>query len=108
MAPDVRQWQADFVMFDRKGQPVAIVEAKKGPGTNSLWAAAWFRNYLAHQQSVTLPYVLLITPEKLYLWKRTGEAQPAEPTDAADARKVFSFYLKRSNLQADELSGETF
>lgn len=108
MTADMHQWQADFAMFDRRGQLAAIAEAKKRPGTNSLWAAEWFRNYLAHQQSVTPPYVLLITPEKLYLWKRTGESQVAEPTDAADARKVFSFYLKRSDLQANELSGETF
>src|ERR1043166_7896247 len=107
MPADVRQLQADFAMFDRRGQLAAIAEAKKRPGTDSVWAAEWFRNYLAHHQSVTAPYVLLITPENLFLWKETGRAQAAEPSYAADARKVFSFYLKRSDLQANELSGET-
>jgi hypothetical protein len=108
MPADVRQLQADFAMFDQRGQLAAIAEAKKRPATDATWAAAWFRNYLAHQQSVTAPYMLLITPEKMYLWKRTSGAQSAEPSYAADARKVFSFYLKRSDLHASELSGETF
>jgi hypothetical protein len=52
--------------------------------------------------------VLLATPEKLYLWKRPAEASSPEPTAVTDARRLFSSYLRRSNLDPAQVSGSTF
>jgi hypothetical protein len=101
-------WQADFVVYDSKGRIAAIAEAKKRAGASPTWARQWYRNYLAHQHGVTLPFVLLVTPETLYLWKPTGDELRQEPSDAADARSVFTHYLDRSKLNANELTGQTF
>jgi hypothetical protein len=100
--------RVDFVVFNRDGQLVAMAEAKNKRGASPRWAADWFRNYLADQPSFAPPFTLLITPEKLYLWKRTAEQSSPEPTDAFDAQHLFASYLDRSHLDPAELSGQTF
>ena len=67
MSSRMHDWQADFAVFDQDGQLAAIAEAKKKTGADPDWATAWFRNYLEHQQTSAPPFVLLATPEKLYL-----------------------------------------
>jgi hypothetical protein len=104
----MHDWQADFAVFNQDGQLAAIAEAKKKSDAGPGWATAWFRNYLAHQQSSAPPFVLLVTPEKLYLWKRPSEGSSPEPTAVADARRLFSSYLRRSNLEPADLSSRTF
>lgn len=104
----MHDWQADFAVFSQDGQLAAIAEAKKKTDTRPGWATAWFRNYLAHQRSSAPPFVLLATPEKLYVWKRPLEASSPEPTAVADARRLFSSYLRRSNLDPADLSSRTF
>ena len=104
----MNDWQADFAVFDRAGQLAAVAEAKKKSGADPSWATAWFRNYLAHQRSAAPPFVLLATPERLYLWKRPSEASSPEPTAVTDARRLFSSYLLRSNLDPAHLSSRTF
>ena len=108
MAPRTHDWQADFAVFDQKGQLAVIAEAKNKIGTDQQWAAEWFRNYLAHQHSTAPLFVLLATPETLYLWKRTEKASSSEPTAAADARRLFASYLRSSNLEVSSISGPTF
>jgi hypothetical protein len=101
-------WQADFAVFNQDGQLAAVAEAKRKSDAGPAWATAWFRNYLAHQQSSAPPFVLLATPAKLYLWKRPSEAASPQPTAIADARPIFSPYLHRSKLDPAHLSGRTF
>jgi len=108
MSPLTHDWQADFAVLDQKGQLVVIAEAKNKVGTDSQWAVEWFRNYVAHQHSSAPLFVLLATPETLYLWKRTEKASSSEPTAAADARRLFASYLRSSNLEAANISGRTF
>jgi hypothetical protein len=104
----MHDWQADFAVFSQDGQLAAIAEVKKKNGTDPTWATDWFRNYLARQQSSAPPFVLLATPERLYLWKRLAQELSLEPTAVADARRVFSSYLQRSNLDPADLSSRTF
>ena len=106
MSPGGRDWQADFAVFDQKGQLAVIAEAKKKTGADPRWAAEWFRNFAARQHSPAPPFVLLATPQTLYLWKGTEKA--SEPTVAADARSLFAAYLRNSNLEVSSISGSTF
>ncbi len=108
MSPGIHDWRADFAVFDQSGQLTVIAEAKKKSGADPRWASEWFRNYLAHQQTSAPPFILLATPETLYLWKRSAGSSSSEPTAIADARRVFSFYLDRSNLDATTLGGQAF
>jgi hypothetical protein len=104
----MNDWQADFAVFDQAGQLAVIAEAKKKSGADSKWAIAWFRNYLAHQRTSAPRFVLLATPERLYLWKRPSQESSPEPTAMTDARRLFSSYLQRSNLDPADLSSRTF
>src|SRR5438046_1809630 len=108
MSSRMRDWQADFAVFGQDGQLAAIAEAKKKPDAGLGWATAWFRNYLEHQQTSAPPFVLLATPEKLYLWKTRSDGSSPEPTAVTDARRLFSSYLRRSNLDPADLSSRTF
>jgi len=107
MTSGVHKWRADFVVFDETGKLAAVAEAKKKPGADLPWAIAWLRNYLAHEHGVPPQFVLLATPERVYLWQQPGTASP-DPTAVADARGLFSSYLHRSNADPAHISGRTF
>lgn len=97
---------ADFSVYDRRGQLAAIAEAKKKVGTSDVWAAQWARNYLAH--SPVPSYLLLVTPDNLYVWdKRAAGAEDQNPR-VANTREVFRTYLEKAERSIDELSGEAF
>jgi len=63
---------------------------------------------LAQQHTSAPTFVLLATPEKLYLWKDPSPASSHEPTAIADAERLFGGYLRRSNFGLSDLSGRTF
>jgi hypothetical protein len=107
MSDRIRDWQADFAVFNEHGELAVVAEAKKKANVDARWAKAWFRNYLAHESTTVPPFVLLATPEKLFLWKR-GPEPALEPIEVADARRLFSAYLDRSNLAPADVSGRTF
>jgi len=107
MSSQMQDWQADFAVFSPDGQLAAIAEAKKKPDVGASWAAAWFRNYIAHQQSSAPPFVILATPEKVYLWKRPSDVS-SEPTAVTDARRLFASYLPPSATSASDLSSRAF
>lgn len=104
----MQDWQADFAVFSADGRLVAIAEAKKKADVDAGWAAAWFRNYLAHQESSAPPFVILATPQKVYLWKRPSVASSSEPTAVTDARRLFASYLPPSAANAAALSSPAF
>lgn len=108
MSSRVHDWQADFAVFSQDGQLAVIAEAKKKPHVGPRWAVDWFRNYLAHQGSAAPPFVLLATPENVYLWKQPFALTSPEPTAVADARRLFASYLRRSNLDLAKLSSRGF
>jgi hypothetical protein len=108
MTNSTPDWQADFAVFNEQGELTAVAEAKKKSNVDRNWATAWFRNYLAHQPRSRPAFVLLATPDKLYLWKRPSEATSAEPTAVADAQRLFAGYLQRSTHGVSDLSGLTF
>jgi hypothetical protein len=108
MSTQTHDWQADFAVFDQKGGLALVAEAKNIRGADPQWASEWFCNFVTRQQSPAPPFVLLATPETLYIWKGTKKASSSEPTATVDARRVFASYLRNSPLKLSNISGGTF
>jgi hypothetical protein len=108
MSSVTQDWQADFAVYNSEGQLAAIAEAKKKSDVGATWASAWLRNYLSHQQSTAPAYVILATPEKVYLWKQPSPESSADPTAVTDARRLFAAYLPPSAASAADLSSRAF
>ncbi len=103
----------DFTLYDRHGRLAAIIEAKTKLGTSSRWAAEFRQNLLAHEAFRHAPFFLLVTPERLYLWEESLRAEGAEPNlvppdHEIDARPLFKRYLERTELNLEDVSGQTF
>jgi hypothetical protein len=103
----------DFVLFDRHDHLAAIVEVKAKRGTSSRWAAEFRRNLLAHEAFRQAPFFLLITPDKVYLWKETpkaagAESSPIPPDYELDAKPIFGRYLKSAGLKPEDISSNAF
>ena len=103
----------DFVLYDRHGRLAAIVEVKAKRGTSSRWAAEFRRNLLAHDAFQQAPFFLLITPDKVYLWKETSRpggagSSPIPPDYELDAKSLFRRYLERAGLNPEDVSGQAF
>jgi hypothetical protein len=104
----IQDWQADFVVYGQDGQLAAVIEATQKSGADAAWVTGWYHNYTERQRSPAPPFILLITPDKLYVWKRQGGESSPDPTAVADASRLFSPYLRRSNLDPAEIFRQTF
>ncbi|HSS76729.1 MAG TPA: hypothetical protein VLV54_08280 [Thermoanaerobaculia bacterium] len=106
--------QPDFVLYDRYGRLAAVIEIKAKRGTSSRWAAEFRRNLLAYETFRYAPLFLLVTPDRLYLWKsevpKDSEADlaPVFPDYAIDAKLVFERYLQGAGVRLEEISGPAF
>ncbi len=100
---------ADFTLYDRSGRLTAVVEIKNKLGTSSEWAAQMRRNLLAHGGPCNADFFLLITPDRLYLWKET-DPDPVciPPTYEADPQPVFAPYFERASVVPHQVSGYAF
>src|SRR6266576_2452089 len=90
--------QVDFSIYDQAGKLAAFAEAKKKVGITRAWAANWARNFLAHTGRTSPAYLLLFTPDHVYLWKRPGESGENEPTYSFDANLLFRSYFQRPDV----------
>ncbi len=103
------QW--DMIVRDQHENTVLAVEAKGRPRTSAEWAANWRRNLLAHAHTENLPpYLLMVFPEKFYLWKNNKEATIDRlPDFAGDAAYSLQPYFKRIGLHpSNRLHREDF
>ena len=100
----------DFAIVDHSGRPVAAVEVKNRRGTSRTWATGLWRNLLAHEQSFDpLPYFLLVTRDRLYLWRNPAERRSAEPPDfEADLDPILRPYFEKLALESETISGLAF
>jgi hypothetical protein len=80
---------ADFALYDRNGGLIAVAEVKNKSGTSCEWTAKLRRNMLAHGGFHRTDFFLLVTSDKLYLWKGAG-TEPAivQPAFEVDARPI--------------------
>ena len=101
--------RADLALYNRDGQLIAVVEVKNKLGTSAIWAAQLRRNILAHGGFQNAPYFLLMTPDRIYLWKDAGIAPvPTSPTYERAAQDIFSSYFDQSAIEPSEVSGAAF
>lgn len=64
---------------------------------------------LAHGRSYSADFFLLVTPDRLYVWKDVGiEPVQTPPTYEADTLSGFGPYLESSGLDARHLSNGAF
>lgn len=100
---------ADLVLYDLHGRLTAVVEVKSKMGTSNDWAAMTRRNILAHGDTGGADFFLLVTPDRLYVWKDAGiEPVPVLPTHYADTTTEFAPYFEGAGVSAKRISGQAF
>ena len=103
--------RTDLALYDRSGRLTAVAEIKNKLGTSGEWAAQTRRNILARGgPPCHADYFLLVTPDRLYLWKGagTGPAQVVPPTVEADTRQEFAPYFESAGVDPQQISGHAF
>lgn len=106
--PDNSYW--DLLVNDRNGQPTLIVEVKSKTNTSSKWAAKLRRNILAHGILPSVPYFLLVFPDKFYLWKNNADVNlidEREPDYTIDASSIIQPYFKEIGIQNNQIRGNS-
>lgn len=101
--------RADLSLYDCSGRLTAVAEIKNRLGTSPEWAALTRRNILAHGEYRSADYFILVTPDRLYLWKDVG-TEPVQilPTYEADTQSEFTPYFERAGVDPRHVSGHTF
>ena len=100
---------ADIAIFDQSGQIAAVAEIKRRLGTSCDWAAQVRRNLLAHDIRCLADCFLLITPDRLYLWKDAGKnPDKVSPTHEADMQPEFAQYFEGAGIDPGNVSGAAF
>jgi hypothetical protein len=99
----------DIAAYDADGQIVLVVEIKKQLNTSRKWATMIRRNLYEHGFVPSVPYFLLATPDRFYLWEQLGQDEElAEPDYEIDPRRFLSKYIKGSSFTWKDLSHESF
>lgn len=96
-------------LINRDGQLSAVVEVKSRRHTSREWAAQLRRNLLAHGDFPQARFFLLVTPDRLYLWKGNGTQPKAVlPTYELEANPIFAPYFERAGLDPRDVSDPAF
>jgi len=100
---------ADLALYDRNGQLTAIAEVKNKLGTSREWATQLRRNILAHSENYNAGFFLLVTPDRLYLWKNAGTtALFIQPHYEINAEPIFAPYFERAGIDPRNVSAHAF
>ena len=100
---------ADIALYDRGGRLTAVAVITNRYGTSREWAAQTRRNILAHGSSCNVDYFLLVTLDRLYLWKDAGtDPVRIPPTFEAVTHSEFAPYFKKAGLDPRHVSGHAF
>ena len=100
---------ADLALFDRSGQLTAVAQIKNKLGTSREWAAQTRRNMLAHGRGHNAEFFLLVTPDRLYVWKGVGnEPVQTPPTYEVDTHPGLATYLESTGVDPRHLSSDAF
>lgn len=101
--------RADLAVYDSQGRLIAIVEVKNKLRTSADWAARTRRNMLAHGRLGNVNFFLIVTPDKIYLWKDTGaDPIPVPPTYVADTEAELGRYFRGTGIRPESISGHAF
>jgi hypothetical protein len=80
----------DLKIYNRSRELVLIVQTKSKLNVSSEWAAKFRHNMLAHGIFPTVPYFLMVFPDKLYLWTSEDEQLNEREADYCSCRKTSS------------------
>ena len=101
--------RADLALYSSHGRLIAIVQIKSKIATSLKWAAMTRRNILSHGDIGGVDFFLLVTPDRLYMWKDAGtEISPVPPTHKADTTAEFAPYFEGSGVSPESISGHAF
>lgn len=99
----------DLALYNHHGQLIAIVEVKNKLGTSREWATHLRRNILAHSGHYNTDFFLLVTPDRLYLWKKAGTTSNLIPPQyEINAEPIFAPYFDRAGVDPHNASGHAF
>ena len=101
--------RADLALYAHNGQLTVVVEIENKLGTSRKWATHTRRNILAHGGSFNVDYFLIITPDRLYMWKNGGtELARIPPTCEVDMESEFVLYFETAGLDSSHVSSHAF
>ncbi len=80
-AGDGSHSRADYVLYDQRGRPLAVIEAKK----NAIDPYVAKQQALPYAQSLGAPFIFLANGELTYFWDYRNE----------DARQITGFFSRR-------------
>ena len=101
--------RTDLALYDRNDRLTAVAEIKNKPGTSREWAARTRRNILAHGGSCSADFFILVTPDRLYLWKDAGtDPVRIPPTYEADTQLEFAPYFESAGVDPRHVGGHAF
>jgi len=64
---------------------------------------------LAHGEFPHVDFFLIVTPDRLYVWKEAGDASAhLQPAYEIDAEPIFQPYFERAGVAPGEVSGDAF
>ncbi len=102
-------FRADLALYDREGRLGAVAEVKNRPGNSPSWAAQTRRNILAHGALGRSDFFLLITPDRIYVWKDVGDEPIKVPASyEGESEPLFAPYFAGAGIAPDKATGQAF
>jgi hypothetical protein len=94
----------DILIYSKDEKPQLIVEIKKKPDPSIEWATQTRRNLLIHGMVQPTPFFLLVTPNRMYLWKSGVSSEAILPDYDIAAHDILAKYIEQSSLDLNTIS----
>jgi hypothetical protein len=95
---------ADLLLFDRSDELVALVDTDSVHGRTAQWAAEFRRGRLRRARMV-VPFHLLITSDRLFLW---NDAATIPPTLTVRTEPLLEGYFAQLGVSPESVRQRTF
>jgi hypothetical protein len=101
--------QPDITLRNQEGELLMLFDVRAKHHTTPQWAAELRRNLLAREEFRPTQYFLIVTPDRLYLWKEPKPGTDAMlPDFVVDSRPLFLPYLQKTSVDLDHISPFVF
>ncbi len=105
----MRDLGTDFLITNKNQQPVLAIEVKKNVAVTVDWATKLRRNILAHGFYFTTQFFMLVTPDKIFLWKnKPNNFDLITPDYVIEAQPFIGKYIASTDFSIDELNYREF